>query len=147
MHEWSVASGIIGSLASFQKERNAKVRKVEVGVGQLSGIDVEVLRYALGAMGEGEGLEGVEYVVKIIEGRFECSRCGHEWGYKESEDALKGISREVYGVEEPDGLESPLHFFPQLVTVFLRCPKCGSSDMEVVGGMDTVLESAILDEG
>ncbi len=147
MHEWSIAAGIVGSLASLQKERNARVRKVEVGVGQLSGIDVDTLRYALCSLGDTEGLKGVDYSVTINEGRFKCLKCGHEWNFNESRETLKEISKETCGVEEPDGLESPLHFFPQLITVFLKCPKCGSSDIDVIGGMDTVIEGAILEGG
>lgn len=146
LHEWSIAKGIVGSLASLQKERKAKIRKVEVGVGQLSGIEVEILRYALETLGEIEDLKGVDYMVAIREGRFKCLKCGHEWDFKDSVKSLKEFSKETYGVEEPEGLESPLHFFPQLITVFMKCPKCGSSDMEVAGGMDTVIERAILED-
>ena len=53
---------------------------------------------------------------------------------------MKEIARETHGIEEPEGIASPLHIFPQLITAFVRCPKCGSSDMEVIGGMDTVIE-------
>ncbi|MGQ9515558.1 MAG: hydrogenase/urease maturation nickel metallochaperone HypA [Thermoproteota archaeon] len=145
MHEWSIATGIVGSLVSLQKEKNSKIRKVEVGVGQLSGIEVEILRYALESLGKAEGLNGVEYVVTIKEGRFKCLRCGHNWDFKDSEEELRAISKETFGVEEPEGLESPLHFFPQLITVFMKCPKCNSSDIEVIDGMDTVIERAILE--
>lgn len=146
MHEWGIASGIIESLASIQKERKTKIRKVEVGVGQLSGIEVETLRFALETLSATEGLKGVSYIVKIREGRFKCLRCGHNWDFKDSEKALKKVSKETHGVEEPEGLELPLHFFPQLITVFIKCPICGSSDMEVIDGTDTVIESVILED-
>lgn len=145
MHEWSIAKGIVESLASFQYERKSKIRKVEVGVGHLSGIEAEILRYALETLSETEDLKGVNYMVTIREGRFKCSRCGHSWDFKGSERALEEVSKDRYGVEEPEGLESPLHFFPQLITVFMKCPKCSSSDMEVIGGMDTVIERIILE--
>lgn len=145
MHEWGIASGIVESLVTLQKDRKAKVLKVGVGVGQLSGIEAEILRYALETLSETEGLKGVNYAVKIREGRFKCLRCGHNWDFKDSENALKEVSRETQGIEEPEGIESPLHFFPQLITAFVKCPKCGSSDMEVIGGMDTVIEEIVLE--
>ena len=146
MHEWSIASGIVESLVALRRDRKAKVLQVEVGVGQLSGIEAEILRYALETLSETEGLKGVNYMVKIREGRFKCSRCGNNWDYKDSRSALKEASRDNQGIEEPEGIESPLHFFPQLITVFVRCPKCGSSDMEVIDGTDTVIESVILED-
>jgi hydrogenase nickel incorporation protein HypA/HybF len=145
LHEWSIASGIVESLLTLQKDRKAKVLRVEVEVGQLSGIEAEILRYALETLGEAEGLKGASYTVKINEGRFKCLRCGHNWDFRDSEGALKGIAQGAQGIEEPEGIESPLHIFPQLITAFMRCPKCGSSDMEVIGGMDTVIERVDLE--
>jgi hydrogenase nickel incorporation protein HypA/HybF len=145
LHEWSIATGIVRSLVSLQKEQNSKIRKVEVGVGQLSGIEVEILRYALESLSKIEGLEGVEYIVTTREGSFRCLRCGYNWNFKDSEKQLKTISKEICGIEEQEGLESPLHFFPQLITVFMKCPKCNSSDIDVIDGMDTVIERAVLE--
>jgi len=59
LHEWSIATGIVESLASFQNERKVKIRKVEVGVGQLSGIEAGILRYALETLGETEEVAGL----------------------------------------------------------------------------------------
>jgi hypothetical protein len=37
-------------------------------------------------------------------------------------------------VREPENKEVPVHFLPALYPAFLRCPSCGSSDVELVGG-------------
>jgi hydrogenase nickel incorporation protein HypA/HybF len=147
LHEWSIANGIVEALLSFQKEHKAKIGEVEIAVGQISGIETGILKYALVTLSEDEVLKAVKYKVYVREAMFKCQRCRYVWDFKECEKGLNDVLSGNQGIEGPEGVEPPLHFLPQLVTAYVRCPKCGSRDMNIIDGMDTVIKQISLDGG
>ena len=130
MHEASYALAIIDSVVNYLKEmgaENVKVTKVIVKVGELSLIDEISLKNAFEAYSLGSPLEGAELVVKVIPSRFKCKRCGREWSFREAFPQLK----EKIPV---------IHLYPHLVSEMLRCPDCGSSEVEILQGDEFVIE-------
>jgi len=101
-------------------------------VGALALIDIESLRFALEVLSKGTRFEGAKFEVRVKTPKLRCKRCGYEW----SIDA-EGLDDEV---------KLFIHFAPDKVYEMLRCPRCGSRDIEVVEGMDVKLKSIRLAE-
>jgi len=106
---------------------NVKVTKVIVRVGELSLVDEVALRNAFEAYSFGSPLEGAELVVKTERSLFKCKRCGAEWSFREAFPQLK----ENIPV---------IHLYPHLVTELLKCPKCGSNEVEILRGDEFYVE-------
>jgi len=130
LHEASYALAIIDSVINYLKEmglKGIKVTKVIVKIGELSLIDEVSLRNAFEAYSLGSPLEGAELVVKVIPSRFKCRRCGREWSFREAFPQL----REKIPV---------IHLYPHMVSEMLRCPSCGSNEVEIIQGDEFLVE-------
>ncbi len=137
MHEASYALAIIDAVVKQLEERdlkNVKVTKVYVKIGELSLIDAVALKNAFEAYSMGSPLEGAELVIETIPSKFKCRDCGHVWGFREAFPQLK----ENIPV---------IHLYPHLVAEMLKCPKCGSLDVEVLQGDEFYVEGFEYVEG
>ena len=131
MHEASYALAIIDALLNELDKRGlkgVKVTKVKVKVGELSLVDPIALKNSFEAYSTGSPLEGAALEVEVVPSRFKCKKCGHEWSFKELYPSLK--------VNLPI-----LRLYPHLLSELLRCPKCGSPEVEILEGEEFVIES------
>ncbi len=118
MHEWAVAEGIVEALVERGRKEGAKrITGFRLILGEIQGVEEEALRFALRELSRGTMLEGAEVTVERERGRVGCRGCGFEW--------FPG---------EGSGEEEALHFLPDLLPLFLKCPRCGSVDLEIRGG-------------
>ncbi len=121
MHEWALAESVVCSAIKEASKRGAKrILELEVVLGELQAIDEEIFKYALEELKRGTIAEGAEVKIEHEEAEFKCRNCGHVW--KLSELSLEEDVREN------------VHFVPEVVHSFLRCPNCGSRDFEVIKG-------------
>jgi len=125
VHEWALASTVLGFL--FRELGCRKLEHVVIALGELQNIDWEVFRFALKNIAKTEGLEikHIEFVRK--KAKFYCNRCGHEWTLDDVN--LSEEEREA------------IHFVPEAVHAYVKCPKCGSRDFTVVEGRGVELIS------
>ncbi len=131
MHEWALAEAI--AKYSLSKCNPGRVSKVVVKLGSLQAIDREVLSFALNAIFESEGCKGVELVLEDEEAMFRCRKCGTTWRYSD--------------VELDEALREAIHFLPEAVHSFVRCPNCGSRDFEVVKGRGIDVVEVVCSDG
>ena len=132
MHEWSIAGAVVSSLIDFaRREGVKKILEVEVAYGEVMDLDRDILAEAIRVLSRGSPLEGASILLREEEAKFRCNSCGAEWGM---EEALSSISSEIGVLEEPGGIESPLHFLPDLAPALIKCPRCGSRDFELSSG-------------
>lgn len=123
VHEWSLAEAVISTILNVAKEKGAKkIAKAEIKIGTLQQIEVDVLTFAFRELVKHTPLEKTEIKLKSEEAHFKCRACGFEWNFN---DAIGKLGREE---------SEAIHFVPDLVHAFIRCPRCGSPDFEVVGG-------------
>ncbi len=127
MHEWALAESVKESVLNLYKEYGA-IKKVQVSIGELQQIDLEIFKYALNELVKGTAIENVDFEIVVKPARMRCNVCGHEWSFK---DALKSLGE--------DACEA-IHFIPELAHSFIRCPKCNSPDFEVLGGRGVWIE-------
>ncbi|MEZ0247808.1 MAG: hydrogenase maturation nickel metallochaperone HypA [Thermoproteus sp.] len=124
MHEWSLALSVVQSVDKWAREHNVEVKKVVLGVPSISMLDVKMLQEAFDFLKKESKLEAARLEVRVRSPRFRCRRCGYEFGEEEVRSQIEAVAGRY-------GEEYPLHLMPDLVPAFVRCPRCGSHDIEV----------------
>lgn len=128
MHEWALAEAIISGVNDYVNKIGRKeVGKVVVRLGELQSIDKEILRFALNELVKDSAVKIDEIVLKDEEAVFRCRKCGHEWRLKD--------------VEFSEEVKEAIHFVPEVVHTYMKCPGCQSTDFEVVKGRGVWIES------
>ena len=134
MHETSIALSILSLVEEKFNDTPGAVRvtKIRVLVGSLSLVDPVALKFALEVASKGTPMEGSEIEIEFVEPVFKCRKCGHTWR----------LTRDELGrIAEDKALAQVLHYYPDLITEHLKCPKCGSRDIDIVEGGGVILES------
>jgi hydrogenase nickel incorporation protein HypA/HybF len=136
MHELGIAQSIVDYALSEAKTRNAdRVAEIHVEVGELAMIDRSVLSHALRMLKTGPQMERCRFSIRKRDVSFVCRKCAAKWPMAEAMKQLGEVPQELL-VREPESNEVPLHFLPSLYPAFVRCPKCGSADIEATAGED-----------
>ena len=74
MHELTIAQSIL-SLAEKAAPENAVVTGVGLQIGELSGVEIEPLKFALSIIKEHTILEKADLDIELIKGEAECTIC------------------------------------------------------------------------
>jgi len=117
VHEWALAESII---LYIKQQGYVNIKKLRVCIGVLQSIDKEILNYALRELAEEYGvkLDKVELVDEYP--LLKCNVCGFMWSINPSE-----IS---------DDVREAIHFIPEAIYAYYKCPRCGSLDYSIVKG-------------
>ena len=127
VHEWALAEAIADYVEKHLREAGGlAVRRISVKLGQLQAIDREILRFSLNEILRDKGLSVAEIEFLDEAAAFQCRRCGHEWRLEE--------------VGLDDNVREAIHFLPEAVHSFVKCPRCGSRDFSVVRGRGVYIE-------
>ena len=119
MHEWALAEAVIEALIRCSKGKEVQVGTV--AIGELQQVDLRVFEYALKILMRERGLKGgIKLVVE--KALLKCRECGYEWLWEDTVKELDEPSREA------------IHFIPELVHAFVKCPNCGSRDYDIIKG-------------
>lgn len=80
MHEMSIAAGIVEIVEREAKAKGAaRVTRVMVDIGALSGVDAEAVSFCFSAAAGGTLAEGSMLIVNRIAGMARCGECGEEF--------------------------------------------------------------------
>lgn len=127
MHEWALAEAVLAAASeAAEKEGLKRVSEVRLKVGELQGIDMEILGFALQQLRK-DRFRNAEFNVETVKARLKCHACGHTWVFDKA------------NVDE--GMAEAIHFVPEVAHAYVRCPKCGSRDFEVTEGRGVWLDS------
>lgn len=127
MHEWALAEGIISTATRIaEKEGLVRITQVNVMVGELQQIEHDVLLFAIQQL-RSPMLKDAKFVLDKVHAKLKCRACSEEWTY----------SPEV--MEE--SISEAIHFVPEMAHVYIKCPKCGSPDFEILEGRGVWLAS------
>jgi len=128
MHEWALAEAVVSTVSQIAiREGLRRVTEVRLKVGELQQIEIEILRFALSELKRSSLLEEAEFIIETEKAELRCRVCGHKWFFRKNE------------VDED--VAEAIHFVPEIAHAYIRCPKCGSPDFEVVRGRGVWLES------
>ena len=121
MHEWALAESIVLGVAEYVRSVGGRAAgRVVVSLGELQAIDKEVLEFALRELTRESPVRIGEIELIDEEAKFKCRSCGYVWKLKD--------------VNLSEDVREAIHFVPEVVHTFLKCPRCGSRDYEVVSG-------------
>lgn len=108
MHELSIASAILDRAKAVSEQNgNARVIKVGLRIGEISGVEADALRFGFGALCRGTAMETTELEIEICKRRQRCQGCNTEF--------------------EPEG--EPL-------ALAMSCPSCASNDSVCIAGKE-----------
>jgi hydrogenase nickel incorporation protein HypA/HybF len=120
MHEWALAESVIKTILEVaEKEGIDRIVEVKIKIGEMQQLEHEVFKTALIQLKPAE-LEDTEFKIEVDKTRLKCRVCGHEWLF----------DKECFGEEVLEAI----HFLPEASHVYVKCPKCGSPDFEIVSG-------------
>ncbi len=128
MHEWALAEAIIDYVSKVLRERNAvKVKRLVLRIGKLQTIDKEILVFALNNLAKEYDISIDEIIMRDEEITLKCRKCLTQWTLSPS--------------QLPEDIREAIHFVPEVVHSFTKCPKCGSRDFDIVSGRGLSIES------
>jgi len=79
MHEYSIVASLLERVDAEAHARNATaVSRVAVKVGELSGVEVDLLRTAFETFRERTLCAGAELAIEAVAARWACRGCGRE---------------------------------------------------------------------
>jgi hydrogenase nickel incorporation protein HypA/HybF len=127
MHEWALAEAVIAAAAeAAEKERLKEITEVQIKVGELQQVELDILEFALSQL-KTDKFKNAKFKIATAKAELQCRVCGHKWVFnKETLDK--------------DAAEA-IHFVPEVAHTYIKCPKCGSPDFEIIEGRGVWLES------
>ena len=79
MHELALAESLKDEIEIIAERDNfSRIASVTLIVGELSGVDIDALSFALPFVSEGTVLEGAEFLYDRKKTRIKCKNCGKE---------------------------------------------------------------------
>jgi hydrogenase nickel incorporation protein HypA/HybF len=118
MHEFSIAASLVEKLSQFARDNpDKKIHEVRLGIGELSHIEHEQLRFCYGSITRETPLEGSTLKIDKVEAMVECPHCSYHGRPKFWDDILAGAP-----------------------VVTFQCPQC-SKTVERVQGNECEIKS------
>ncbi len=126
MHEWALAEAILASAKQVaEQEKLKEVTEVTIKVGELQQIEPPILRFALTQL-KPELFKNTKFHILKAKSTLKCRVCATTWQFN-----LKKLDKVT---------AEAIHFVPEASHSFIKCPKCGSPDFEIVTGRGVWLE-------
>jgi hydrogenase nickel incorporation protein HypA/HybF len=127
MHEWALAESILTSAKEIaEKEKLKEITEVTIKVGELQQVEPDVLRFALSQM-KTEIFKDAKFRILKAKTTLKCRVCETTWQF-----TLKDLDKDT---------AEAIHFVPEVAHTYVKCPKCGSPDFEIVNGRGVWLEN------
>ncbi len=122
MHELVIVGGIIEAVSELARKEEKGIRSFTVAVGELASFDRKLIKGLLHEMKKGTDIEEAIVKIEVEKAEVTCLACRSIWGFSDLVEPLSEDEREM------------IHFLPELVSSFSRCPKCGSRDLKIRSG-------------
>jgi hydrogenase nickel incorporation protein HypA/HybF len=127
MHEWALAEAVIAAASQIAEEEGLReVTEVKLKVGELQNLELDLLDFAFSQLKPAK-FRNAKLSVEMERAEFKCRICGNTWLFKRNE--LDSSTSEA------------IHFLPETAHIYIKCPKCGSPDFEILHGRGVLLES------
>jgi hydrogenase nickel incorporation protein HypA/HybF len=127
MHEWALAEAVLMSARELaEKEKLKEVTDVTIRIGELQQVEPDILRFALSQM-KTELFKNAKFRILRAKSTLKCRVCETSWQF-----SLKQLD---------SAKAEAIHFVPEVAHTYIKCPKCGSPDFEIVSGRGVWLEN------
>jgi hydrogenase nickel incorporation protein HypA/HybF len=129
MHEWALAEAVIAAASQVaEKEGLKQVTEVKIKIGEMQQIERDIFDFALSQLKTNK-LKRAKFAVETEKAELRCRACGHDWLF--SKNKLDRDSAEA------------IHFVPEVAHTYIKCPRCGNPDFEIIRGRGVWLETVI----
>jgi hydrogenase nickel incorporation protein HypA/HybF len=126
MHEWALAEAILASAKQVaEQEKLKEVTEVTIKVGELQQVEPPILRFALSQM-KTDIFKNAKFHILKAKSTLKCRVCSTSWKFN-----LKKLDAAT---------AEAIHFVPEVAHTYVKCPKCGSPDFEIVSGRGVWLQ-------
>jgi hydrogenase nickel incorporation protein HypA/HybF len=127
MHEWALAEAVIKAAQEIaDKEGLKQVTEINIKIGELQDIEREIFRFALSQL-KPERFKNAKFRTSKAKATLKCRVCSNTWFFEKKK-------------LDKDTVEA-IHFVPEVAHTYIKCPKCGSPDFEIVEGRGIWLDS------
>ncbi|MEE8570825.1 MAG: hydrogenase nickel incorporation protein HypA [Candidatus Bathyarchaeia archaeon] len=127
MHEWALAQAVVSTVLEIaERDGWRKVFEVRIQIGELQQIDHEIFDFSLSFL-RTPILEKTTFHIDSVPAELHCRVCEHTW--------------ELITDDLDDEVSESIHFIPEVAHSYLKCPKCGSPDFEIMKGRGVWLAS------
>jgi len=113
-------------LQTAEKEGLKEVTEVNIKVGELQQVELDIFEFALSQL-KSTKFKNAKFNIEIEKARLKCRVCDNQWVF----------SKERLG----ENAAEAIHFIPEIAHTYIKCPKCGSPDFEILQGRGVWLES------
>ena len=134
MHEWALAESVVLTAQKVAKEQGfGKIKKIRIKLGELQQIDKNILKFAIKEIIRPQDVlfKKVKIMFQDEKAFLKCRNCGHEWPLENNSRKLNSIESEA------------IHFVPEVVHAYLKCPQCKSPDFEIEQGRGVWVDSIV----
>jgi hydrogenase nickel incorporation protein HypA/HybF len=119
MHEWALAEATVEAVR--REAAGRRVLGVRLAFGELQQADREIFAAALADLAPVAGIDPAVFEIALEPAGFSCRACAAAWAFAD-----------FPGLSEDD--REAIHLLPEAAHAYLRCPRCGSVDFNVVAG-------------
>jgi len=127
MHEWALAEAVVSTTLKIAEEKGLKeIIELKIKIGELQQIDQEIFEFALSQL-RSPMLKNAKFSLETVKAELKCRVCNHKWRF-----SLKNLNEDV---------SEFIHFVPEIAHTYVKCPKCGSPDFEILMGRGVWLDS------
>jgi len=127
MHEWALAEAVIAAASQIaEKEGLKEVTEVKLKVGELQQIEQDILEFALIQLKPSK-FRNTKFRIEVSKAELKCRVCKNEWFFKKE--------------RLDENIAEAIHFLPEVAHTYMKCPRCGSPDFEILQGRGVWLES------
>ena len=127
MHEWALAEAVITAAQQIaEKEKLKEIKEVTIKVGELQQVEQEILRFALSQL-KPASFKNAKFHIAKAKTTLKCRVCENKWLFRKNK-------------LDKDTAEA-IHFVPEVAHAYIKCPKCGSPDFEIIEGRGVWLEN------
>jgi hydrogenase nickel incorporation protein HypA/HybF len=128
LHEWALAESVVNTVSKYKKEKNLlKIDKILIKIGKLQQLEKDIFSSALDEISKLKDIKA-EFIIEEEKASFVCRVCGFEWDFERSSKDLDKNESEY------------VHFVPDVIRVYSKCPECGSPDFEIKKGRGVWIE-------
>jgi hydrogenase nickel incorporation protein HypA/HybF len=133
LHELALAEGIILNILDFAHKSGRHIVGFRVAIGEFAQFNKKLVEELLIELVKGTELEKANITVEVERAVIKCLYCGSELEFHRLIKKLPNDQKEM------------IHFLPELLNSFSKCPDCGKSDFEIEKGRSVRLVEVELD--
>jgi hydrogenase nickel incorporation protein HypA/HybF len=127
MHEWALAEAVITAVQQIaEKEKLKEVKEVTIKVGELQQVERDILQFALSQL-KTASFKNAKFRITTAKTTLKCRACEHTWLFRKN--------------KLDENTAEAIHFVPEVAHAYIKCPKCGSPDFEIMKGRGVWLEN------